>query len=76
MLNSNIENSGPTGEFPDGKIREDDDGELAIAIAANKKDGIVIMYFGKPTTWIGLKPTDVYAIAYLLVEKAKEIEND
>ena len=68
------EKPGPTGKFPDGKISEDDDGELNIAIAADKKDGVVIMDFGKPTAWIALKPRDVYGLAEIMVNKAKEIE--
>lgn len=67
---------GPTGEFPNGQLNEDDDGELAITIVADKKDGVVILDFGKSTAWIGLAPDNVYALVEVMKEKAKEIEDN
>jgi hypothetical protein len=66
---------GPTGDFPDGKLSEDDDGGLAIAIAADTEKGVVIIDFGTPTSWIGLKPSDAKGFANMLIEKAVEVEN-
>jgi hypothetical protein len=43
---------GPTGEFPDGQLNEDDEGELRIAV--RHEPGVVILDFGKPVAWIGL----------------------
>ena len=67
--------AGPTGDYPDGKLNEEDDGGLAIAVAADPKDGVVIVDFGTPTTWIGLKPSDARGFANMLVEKAIEVED-
>lgn len=65
---------GPTGRFPRGKITPADEGEIRIAIA--KKDGVVILNFGKPVTWIGFPPDEARAIAALLIKHADSDERD
>ena len=47
---------GPTHRFPEGKIAEDDDGEISIGITADPKTGNVVIAFGTPTAWIGMPP--------------------
>lgn len=44
---------GPTGEFPDGKVHESDEGGLSMAVGVGKS-GVVEIHFGKPVAWIGL----------------------
>ena len=72
MQNDNVEKPGATGEFPDGKINKHDEGELKIAIAADTKNGIVVLDFGKPTTWIGLRPNEVYGLIKINVNHPKK----
>ncbi len=64
---------GSTGEFPRGKLNEDDEGELKIAIGVDKDT--VIIDFGKSVTWIGLSSRDARDLAQLMLDKAAEIEN-
>lgn len=46
---------GSTGNFPDGKISEDDEGELKFAVLTRNNNVMII--FGKPVEWLDL-PTD------------------
>jgi hypothetical protein len=61
---------GPTGKFPYGKARPDDQGELAVAISV--KDGNVFLDFGKAVSWLSLKPHQAEGIAAAIVHYAKE----
>jgi hypothetical protein len=65
-------NLGPTGKFPQGKLTNNDQGEIKIAIG--RKDGVVVMDFGSPTAWIGFPPRDAREIAAVLIKHAEEIE--
>lgn len=65
---------GATGQFPYGKADEQDEGELRMALAADRKNGIVRILFGKPIAWLGLPSTEARALAALLIEKADELD--
>ena len=45
---------GPTGQFPEGRLNQDDEGEIAIAICADH--GNVVIQFGKPVAWLAMPP--------------------
>ena len=59
---------GATGEFPEGKVTPEDEGEIKIAIGS--KTGTVCMEFGKPIAWIGFTPQQARQIAVTLMEHA------
>ncbi len=61
---------GPTGKFPDGKLNENDKGELTLTIG--QKNGKVIVDFGISVAWIGFTPDQAFSIALALAEKAAE----
>lgn len=63
---------GPTNEFPKGKLNEQDEGEIRIAIAADTKNKKVIIDFGKSVKWIGFDPEQALDVAKSLIEKAGE----
>lgn len=63
---------GPTGEFPQGSLRDDDAGELRIRVGA--LDGKVFVQFGVPSEWIAGGPEWARGLAALLVKRADEIE--
>ena len=65
--------TGPTGEYPHGKLTADDHGEIRIAIAADPERGVVIIEFGKPVAWIGFTPEQAVELADLIHRKAWEI---
>lgn len=64
---------GATGEFPQGKLTQDDEGELRAGIAVYK-DKIVIN-FGKPVTWLALDTVQALDLAKMLTEKATEVQS-
>jgi len=67
--------TGPTGKFPRGKARPDDEGEIALRVGT--ADGgpsgpIVIMDFGAPTKWIGFPPEQVDQVCEQLQSAKKQ----
>jgi hypothetical protein len=58
-------------KYPRGKLSDDDEGSLTLAITI--KDRTVIIAFPKPVEWIGMSKQDALAIAQLLIERANEI---
>lgn len=63
------EKLGATGRFPDGKLNDDDEGELRTLITTEGNN--VIIDFGKPVAWLALPREDAIALGMLLIEKAK-----
>jgi hypothetical protein len=61
---------GATGEFPYGKVQDDDEGELRMAVGFDKVDGIVRLEFGKPVAWLGLPPAEAVNLARSLLRHA------
>jgi uncharacterized protein YcgL (UPF0745 family) len=61
---------GPTGQFPDGKLDENDEGEIAIGAVVFR--GRVILNFGKPISVIGFTPQQAEELARDLLRKARE----
>ena len=64
------EKPGPTGLFPEGKLTEDDQGEIAMAVG--HKDGKVIIEFGTPVAWVGMNPIQAKQLAMDLLTHATE----
>lgn len=63
---------GATGEFPQGKLADDDEGEIRFAVAADKNAGKVIIDFGSPVTWVGMDPEQASQLGDTLRKKADE----
>lgn len=63
---------GATGNFPQGKIINEDQGEIALGIATYQ--GKIIMNFGeKPISWIGFTEVEARQIAESLISRANEL---
>jgi hypothetical protein len=60
-------------EWPQGRVGGDDDGELAFAIAADPKHGIIRIEFGKSVDWIGLDRESAERLRDMLTEKLLEL---
>jgi len=60
---------GPTGDFPQGKMSNDDEGGLQIGITSDEH-GRVIINFGTQLSWIGLEREYVVQFAQLLLKRA------
>jgi hypothetical protein len=59
---------GPTRDYPEGKLREDDRGGLMMKLEVEGDK--LILRFGVPVDWIGLGPSDCRALAAKLLEFA------
>lgn len=62
---------GATGKFPEGKINERDEGEIAFAVGV--EDGKIVLNFGKPVAWIGFPPDQAMELARMIRNKAKRL---
>lgn len=63
-------NTGPTGQFPDGKMFKHDEGEIAFAVG--HPNGKVVLDFGSPVAWVGMEPMQAIALANSLISHAKK----
>ena len=63
---------GATGEFPKGKLTNDDEGELKMAVGIHPQTGKVIVDFGKPVAWIGMDARDALQLASFIRKRALE----
>lgn len=61
---------GATGQFPDGQLSDNDEGEIMIGIAVYR--GRVLINFGKPVQGVGLTPEQAEHIGRDLLNKARE----
>lgn len=59
---------GATGNFPNGKLSDNDEGELQFAVF--KKDETIIIEFGKAVKTLGLTPEQAIEIAKALCKHA------
>ena len=62
---------GPTGQFPDGKLTPQDEGEIQIGVT-NTNEGSVIIKFGKSIEWLAMPPQQAADFAMLLVAHARQ----
>jgi hypothetical protein len=72
IVDVNDEKLGATGEFPDGKLNDDDEGELRLMIS--KEGDNVRIDFGKPISWLALPKEDALTFANLLIKRAEELK--
>ena len=61
---------GATGRFPEGQLCVHDEGEIRFAIAADPKNGKVLIDFGKPVHSLGLTTEQAIELAEMLTAKA------
>lgn len=66
------EKPGATGDFPEGKLNEHDEGGLRIAIGS--QDGKVIIDFGKPVAWFGMGPQQARELGVTLMKNAYNLD--
>jgi hypothetical protein len=65
---------GPTGRFPYGKIKPEDEGELRIAAYVDEHRN-VCLDFGDQVAWIGMPKEKAIAFAKALLELAESIQD-
>lgn len=63
---------GPTGAFPEGKLTENDEGELAFAVGTLKQK--VVINFNTPIASLGMTPNQARDLASVLWQHARGID--
>lgn len=63
---------GPTGDYPQGKLNEDDEGGLKMAISS--ESGCVRLDFGKKLEWFALPPDDALMLASVIAKHAMALK--
>jgi hypothetical protein len=63
-------NLGATGAFPQGKLNDNDEGELRMAVGYEPVGDIVRVEFGKPVAWLGLPRVNAVELANMLLRHA------
>jgi hypothetical protein len=64
---------GPTGDFPHGKLSDDDEGGINVALSGHPApDGtpMVRLDFGKPVAWLSLPRDQAIQFAMVLLKHA------
>ena len=59
--------------YPDGKLNEEDEGAIAIAIGID--EGNVIINFGKLVAWLGLPGDQAIELGRTLIKRGREAIN-
>ena len=70
------EKLGATGEFPDGKVNRDDEGEVRFAVGSDTEKKIVFVDFGKVVKWVAMPPKAARELAQILLEQAARAEGN
>lgn len=67
---------GATGEYPDGMIRQDDEGALRFAVSDADSRGNIHIDFGTPVSWIAMPKEQAMQFGLMLLKKAgaKKVE--
>ena len=65
---------GPTGDFPLGKLNEDDEGALNCAIS--QENGCVRIDFGKPIAWLAMPPDLAFDFATTIMVHVRRLKLD
>ena len=63
---------GATGQYPYGKSRPDDLGELKAALTVDREKHMVFLDFGKPVTWLSMTADQSEALAGSLIAMARK----
>lgn len=64
---------GATSRHPQGRLTDDDEGELKMGVAHDTLDGLVKINFGKPVAWLGLPPENAIALAETILKHARAL---
>jgi len=74
MLDAQKRDGKTTGNYPEGKLSTDDEGEIAVGFAADKEKNLVYIEFGKPVAWLAFPKKLALEMAETLKKKAEELE--
>lgn len=61
---------GALGDFPMGKLTNNDEGAIQFAVGIEKDK--VVLDFGTPVVWVGMSPQQAADLGSLLLKRARE----
>lgn len=64
---------GPTGQFPNGKINDYDDGEIAVKVGC--QNNIIVIEFGTPIQWFGMPKKHAQVFIEILKKYLNELKD-
>lgn len=67
-------NIGKTGEFPLGKLNQDDEGQITLRVASDPINNVLIIDFGTPVKWLGLPKSHAIEFANMILKRARELK--
>ena len=68
---------GATGQFPNGKVCPEDQGEIQFAIGSDVGKGLVVLDFGeKPVGFVAMTPQQAVDIGTALIRHARGITKE
>jgi hypothetical protein len=71
------ERLGATGDFPDGKLCPQDEGEIRMMVGSDKDTGKVVIDFGeKPVAFVGMTPQQAVDVAQHLIRHARGVSKE
>ncbi len=70
----NKRTTGATGTFPLGKLNKEDQGGLKMGVAADHRNGVVRIDFGKPVAWAALDRATALVLAESLRKHAESLQ--
>ena len=62
--------------YSDGRLGAEDEGDLALAISADKRTNSIIVNFGKPVKWLAFSPKQAVHLAETLIKHARSISTE
>jgi len=62
---------GSQGTHSRGKLTDDDEGDIKLMIT--RKDGNVVIDFGKPVNWLGLSKSQAVDFARMILKHAEQL---
>jgi hypothetical protein len=71
--NGDADTLGPTGDYPRGKLRADDEGGIQVGVRADAEKQVVMIAFGGPVAWFGLPKAEALAFAEMIATHAKTL---
>jgi hypothetical protein len=71
---SGFERTGPTGDFPRGKLNPHDEGGLSLTVGVEAD--CVRLDFGSPVAWIAMPADQALAFAGLITKHAMALKGE
>ncbi len=74
VATGSVDEIGPTGTYPDGKLDANDEGGLNVGVAIDTELGVVVLAFGSVVADISMGSAAATELADALIGKANELD--